>query len=107
MRSQFRHRPQKSGSPSDSAGLRQFIVRASISASVYFPAPRGPARSNACGKWPVRTLSRSRVTVATFPRNSRKLTVRVYQPGVHQPWLRLLKGLPATYSGIVRIHLNL
>ena len=44
MRAQFGHTPQKSGKPSVSLGSRQFTALASISASVYLPAPRGPAR---------------------------------------------------------------
>ena len=56
MRVQLEQTPQKSGRPSDSVGLRQLTARASISASVYLPAPlragedervRKPLRANA------------------------------------------------------------
>ena len=52
MRVQLEHTPQKSGRPSDSVGLRQLTALASISASVYLPAPRGPARMSEWGKRP-------------------------------------------------------
>ena len=44
MRVQFEQTPQKSGSPSVSVGSRQLTAWASMSASVYLPAPRGPER---------------------------------------------------------------
>ena len=70
MRVQLEQMPQKSGRPSVSGGLRQFTACASITASVYFPAPRGPARISECGKRPARMLSRRCVTVAELPRKS-------------------------------------
>jgi hypothetical protein len=57
------------GRPSDSVGLRQLMRRANIRASVYLPAPRGPARMMACGMRWCRTLSRRRSTVCGLPRN--------------------------------------
>ncbi len=44
MRAQLRQTPQKSGRPSVSVGCRQLTALASIRASVYLPAPLGPAR---------------------------------------------------------------
>jgi hypothetical protein len=72
MRAQFEQTPQKSGSPSDSVGLRQLTACASIRASVYLPAPRGPARIIEWGNRPERTLSRRCVTVAVLPKKSWK-----------------------------------
>ena len=74
MRVQLEQTPQKSGRPSDSVGLRQLTALASISASVYLPAPRGPARMSEWGKRPARMLSRRCVTVAALPRKSWKPT---------------------------------
>ena len=67
-RTQFEQVPQKSGRPSLSAWFRQFTAWASISASVYLPEPRGPARMSECGNRPARTLSRRCVTVAVLPK---------------------------------------
>jgi hypothetical protein len=47
---------------------------ASIRASVYFPAPLGPAKIMECGKRSAVIDSRSRVTVAVLPRKSEKPT---------------------------------
>jgi len=68
MRVQFEQRPQKSGRPPVVVGWRQLTALASISASVYLPAPRGPARMSDWGKRCAPMLSRSRVTVAVLPR---------------------------------------
>jgi len=46
---------------------RQFTARASISASVYFPAPFGPARMSECGNRSARMLSRRCLTVSALP----------------------------------------
>src|SRR4029077_19775820 len=67
MRTQFAHLPQKSGSPSVVSGRRQFMVFASMSASVYLPAPVGPARVIAWGKCPRASMSRRRWTISAFP----------------------------------------
>ena len=62
------HTPQKSGRPSVSVGWRQLTALASISDSVYLPAPRGPARMSEWGNRPARMLSRRWVTVCALPR---------------------------------------
>src|SRR4051812_44669751 len=73
MRTQLEQRPQKSASSAlPAGGARQFIALAAICASVYLPAPRGPAMITACGKRSRAIISRSRVIVAALPWKSEK-----------------------------------
>src|ERR1700686_522056 len=70
MRVQFEQCPQKSGMPSVVGRSRQFRVRASMRASVYFPDPCAPERMTACGKRLRATISRRRWMVSGFPTKS-------------------------------------
>src|SRR5882762_7203879 len=74
MRVQFEQRPQKSGKPSPSFDgcSRQFIVRASIRASVYLPDPCAPERMTAWGKRFRASISRRRWMVSGLPAKSEK-----------------------------------
>ena len=69
MRVQLLQTPQKSGRPSLTGCCRQAMVCASMMASVYLPAPRGPARMSAGGIVPPAIASRKWRTVAAFPAN--------------------------------------
>ena len=69
MRVQLLHTPQKSGRPSLMGCCRQAIVCASMMASVYLPAPRGPVRMTAGGIRSAAIASRRWRTVEAFPAN--------------------------------------
>src|SRR5882762_9047714 len=72
MRVQFEQCPQKSGKPSVLGCSRQFMVRASIRASVYLPEPCAPERMTACGKRLRASISRRRWMVSGLPAKSEK-----------------------------------
>ena len=73
-------------------GLTVVLALASMSASVYFPEPAGPARTTACGKRSRASISRRRWTTSELPWKSVNKAVS-FQPNAWQLAVGIWPGI--------------